>query len=74
MGDSRRVGVAVRRSATNVQICTWALDVLDLVIAAVDEIDADATMHIFVNAIRNRYAARIGKRLDTGSHIDPIAV
>ncbi len=51
-----------------------ALDVLDLVIAAVDEIDADATMHIFVDAVRNCHAAGIGERLETGSHVDPIAV
>jgi hypothetical protein len=51
-----------------------ALDVLNLVMAGVDEIEADATMDVFMNSIRNRHAARIGKRLDMGSHIDPIPV
>ena len=51
-----------------------ALDVLDLVTAAVDEIDADAAVHMLVNAVRDRHAARIGEPLDTGGHIDAVAV
>ncbi len=51
-----------------------ALDILDLVIAAVDEIDAHAAVQMLMNGIRNRYPARIGKPLYAGRDIDAVPI
>ena len=49
-------------------------DVLDLVAAAVDEIDAQSAMHMLVDGVRDRHPARIGESLDAGRHIDAVAI
>ena len=49
-------------------------DVLDLVIAAVDEIDAHTAAHMLVKGIRNRHPTRIGKPLYAGRDIDAVPI
>src|SRR3546814_5217918 len=50
------------------------LDVLDLAVAAVDEVDSDAAAQILLNAVRYRHSTRPGKPLDAGRHVHAVAI
>src|SRR3546814_19213332 len=49
-------------------------DVLDLAVAAVDEVDSDAAAQMLVNAVRDRHPTRLGKPPDAGRHVHAVAI
>src|SRR3546814_21096414 len=49
-------------------------DVLDLAVAAVDEVDSDAAAQMLVNAVRDRHPTRLGTPLDAGRHVHAVAI